>query len=116
MFSFSLIRLNEPCSKYVLCAGGLALSIFAGVSIASANDAVTGATIGYTCMGCHGVNGQSPGSIPSIAGQSAERLTTQMMAYRDGSKNGTIMNRIAKGYTPEEIKAVAAFFAQQPAK
>ncbi len=81
-----------------------------------ANEAISGATIGYTCMGCHGVNGKSPGSIPSIAGQSASALAAKLLAYREGGQKGTIMNRIAKGYTDAEIKAVAEFFAAIPAK
>lgn len=112
-----LPRLNRTARNPVACLmGGLSLLALAGASSVQANEAISGATIGYTCMGCHGVNGQSPGSIPSIAGQPAERLTSQLMAYRADTKSGTIMNRIAKGYTPEEIKAVAEFFAQQPAK
>lgn len=94
----------------------LGVSMLVAASVAQANEGVSGAAIAYTCMGCHGVNGQSPGSIPSIAGQSAEKMRSTLLAYRDGSKKGTIMNRIAKGYTPEEISAVAEFFAKQPAK
>ncbi|WP_407276001.1 c-type cytochrome [Halothiobacillus sp. DCM-1] len=91
----------------------LGLSLLLPAAQVSANEQISGATIGYTCMGCHGVNGKSPGSIPSIAGQSAAQLASKLMAYREDKLTGTIMNRIAKGYTPAEIQAVAAFFAQQ---
>lgn len=114
------MTLNSPTRRrtaFRACLGLSALLIAPWtLSAAQANEAVTGATIGYTCMGCHGVNGKSPGSIPSIAGQPAAQMTAKLMAYRDGTQTGTIMNRIAKGYTPAEIQAVAEFFAQQSAK
>lgn len=93
----------------------LGIALMLSSPLAAANDSVSGATIGYTCMGCHGVNGKSPGSIPSIAGQSAAQMTSKLMAYREGKITGTIMNRIAKGYTPAEILSVSEFFAQQSA-
>ena len=114
------MTLNSPTRLRTAFRACLGLSMLliapCTLTLAQANEAVSGATIGYTCMGCHGVNGKSPGSIPSIAGQSAESLSSKLMAYREGKLTGTIMNRIAKGYTPAEIKAVAEFFAQQSAK
>jgi len=36
-----------------------------------------------------------------------------MKAYKEGTRPATIMNRIAKGYSDEEIKAMAGYFAKQ---
>ena len=36
-----------------------------------------------------------------------------MAAFRDGSKPATVMNRIAKGYTDDELKPIAAWLAAQ---
>jgi sulfide dehydrogenase cytochrome subunit len=36
-----------------------------------------------------------------------------MEAYKRDQRNSTIMNRIAKGYSDEQIKAMAWFFAKQ---
>jgi sulfide dehydrogenase cytochrome subunit len=94
----------------------LTASMLCVATASGANESISGATIGYTCMGCHGVNGKSPGSIPSIAGQSEAMLAAKLLAYRDGAQKGTIMNRIAKGYTDAELQAVAAFFAAIPAQ
>ncbi len=107
---------NPPAARRLIQGACLGFALALTTPLVSANETVSGAAIGYTCMGCHGVNGKSPGSIPSIAGQSAAGLATKLLAYRDGKLTGTIMNRIAKGYSPEELKAVAEFFAQQPAK
>jgi cytochrome c553 len=36
-----------------------------------------------------------------------------MKMYRDGKRPATIMHQIAKGYTDEEIVALADYFAKQ---
>ena len=35
--------------------------------------------------------------------------------YKSGAQPATIMHQISKGYTDEQLKLVAAFFAAQPA-
>lgn len=71
--------------------------------------------LGNTCAGCHGTNGNSHGpATPTIAGISSEYFIEAMKAYQTGERPSTIMTRIAKGYSEEEIKAMAGFFAKQP--
>jgi cytochrome c553 len=41
-----------------------------------------------------------------------EAMVSAMAAYRSGERTGTIMNRIAKGYSDEESRAIAAELAQ----
>ena len=36
-----------------------------------------------------------------------------MAAFRAGTKPGTIMGRIAKGFTDDEVKPIAAWLEQQ---
>ena len=36
-----------------------------------------------------------------------------MIAFREGKKPATVMHQIAKGYTPEQIDQLAAYFAAQ---
>ena len=70
--------------------------------------------LGNTCAGCHGTNGNSNGpATPTIAGISSEYFIETMEAYKSGERPSTIMTRIAKGYTEEEIKRMAEFFAKQ---
>ena len=64
-----------------------------------------------TCFSCHGSDGKSAGAMPSINGKPAAYISTMLNAYRDGSKKGTVMNRIAKGFTPDEIEALSRYFA-----
>jgi cytochrome subunit of sulfide dehydrogenase len=92
----------------LIVAGGLA---FAGSALASGPS---GEMLANTCVGCHGFNGNSMGpAIPSIAGMSVTYFTDTMTGYKDGSRPATIMDRLAKGYSDEEIALMAEFFAAQ---
>lgn len=80
----------------------------------------TGQALSFTCAGCHGFNGVSVGpASPSIAGLPKEYFVETMKGYADGTRPATVMDRIAKGYTEDEIIRMAEFFAAQayvPAK
>ena len=70
-----------------------------------------------TCANCHGTNGQARGDMKSLAGEPAEKIITMMNAYKSGALPATIMHQIAKGYTDEQIRLIAGYFAaQQPKK
>ena len=87
-----------------------------GLLMGLASQAVpSGAMLGNTCAGCHGTNGASVAdAIPSIAGLSETYMIETMNAYKSGDRESTIMGRIAKGYSEEEIEEMAGFFADQP--
>jgi sulfide dehydrogenase cytochrome subunit len=38
---------------------------------------------------------------------------TAVQEFRTGQRPGTVMDRIAKGFTDDEIKAIAAWYAAQ---
>ena len=102
-----VIMKNKRIVLEMLVLGGLALSsaVFAMPS---------GEMLGNTCAGCHGTNGNTNGpATPGIAGISSEYFIDAMKGYQDGTRKGTIMNRIAKGYTEDEIKAMANYFSAQ---
>lgn len=71
----------------------------------------SGQMLGNTCTGCHGNKGISKGAAPSINNYSAEQMVQAMQDYKSGKRPGTVMDRIAKGYSDEEIKAMADFLA-----
>jgi sulfide dehydrogenase cytochrome subunit len=79
-----------------------------------AEDEFTGRTISFACFGCHGAAGATETSIPPIIiGVPVDYLVTSLKEFRDGSRPSTIMGRIAKGYTDEEIAAVASYISSQ---
>ena len=68
-----------------------------------------------TCAGCHGTDGVSIGpATPTIAGLSTEYFIDMMDAYKADEIPSTVMGRIAKGYTEEEIALLAKHFAELP--
>jgi len=63
------------------------------------------------CVGCHGLQGTGSGTIPGIAGRPAAEIAATMNAFRANERPGTIMGRIARGYTEAEIATVAAYYS-----
>jgi hypothetical protein len=86
----------------------------------SAQDRNLGRNLAAQCANCHGTNGVSQGGIPGLAGQGRSYIIAQMNAFKSGQRSGpasTIMHQLAKGYTDEQIAAMADFFsAQKPGK
>ena len=65
-----------------------------------------------TCSGCHGANADGSGGIPGLKGQQQAYLADQLKAFKGGSRPATVMNRLAKGYTDEEIAGLALHFSR----
>lgn len=65
------------------------------------------------CFNCHGTDGKTKGAIPPLAGRERAVLEETLKAFKDGTKQATIMHQLAKGYTDEEIALLADFFSQQ---
>ena len=93
-----------------------ALSLLAATGAAHAADPNLARNLAATCANCHGSNGQARGDMRPLAGVPADRLLAQLADFRSGAMPATIMHQIAKGYTDEQIKLVAAYFAAQPAR
>ncbi|MDT8384792.1 MAG: cytochrome c [Gammaproteobacteria bacterium] len=68
------------------------------------------AMLANPCAGCHGPDGASPGPIPPLKGLPGSYIISAMQAFKTDQRQGTVMNRIAKGYTDEEIKLMAGYF------
>lgn len=69
-----------------------------------------GAALAQACAACHGPDGRSHGAIPSLNTLSRETFVAALQAFRAGERQGTVMNRIAKGLDDTDIAAVAAYF------
>lgn len=97
----------KPVRGALALAAGLLLAAPAVADQAAQPD---GSVIGATCFGCHGEFGQGSGAVARIAGRPATALERALLAFRAGTAEATVMGRIARGYTDEEIRAVAAYF------
>ena len=65
------------------------------------------------CANCHGTNGQAQPGMESLAGANAADLVKKMQDFKAGSKPATIMHQLSKGYSDEQIAAIATYFAAQ---
>jgi cytochrome c553 len=100
----------------------LTLSLAAVLAVAAPGALAQGAphpelgrNLAATCANCHGTGGRTvPGSpVAALAGRSKDDLVRTMNDFRDGKRPASIMHQLAKGFTPEQIDAMAAWFAAQ---
>jgi cytochrome c553 len=65
------------------------------------------------CSGCHPASARVTSPVPRLAGLDRATLAKAMQDFRSGQRPATVMDRIAKGFTDEEIQAIAAWYATQ---
>lgn len=66
------------------------------------------------CASCHGTDGISTGpTTPTIAGLDKNYLITAMSNYQNDIRHGTIMGRLARGYSTEQIQLISDYLADQ---
>ena len=98
-------------SRFPILVAAVLLVAGAGApGAASAEEPEPAGLIAEMCGTCHGPDGRSPGSIPSLAPLSAEAVRVFLLAYRAGSIDATVMDRIARALTDVEIEALALHF------
>ncbi|MEM1434243.1 MAG: hypothetical protein AAGG11_09335 [Pseudomonadota bacterium] len=88
-----------------------ALSATAATALA---DTERGNTLAAVCAGCH-APGTAAASVtetfPNIWGLNELALRQRLLDYQQDLGAPTLMNRIAKGYTEEELTLIAAAIA-----
>jgi len=96
-----------------LVGGALALGL--SCLAMAEDDGPTGKMLVDTCAGCHGTNGSSVGpASPSIAAMDPVVFVEMMEDFAEGETYSTIMGRIAKGYTEEELERMGEYLHKQP--
>ncbi|MEO9135900.1 MAG: c-type cytochrome [Casimicrobiaceae bacterium] len=97
-------RLSQVC-------GGALLAIACMVCACAAHAAdEQSRALAAGCASCHQPDERIP---PPLAGQSRDELSAKLRGFRDGTRSGTVMPQLARGYTPAQLDAVAAWFAAQ---
>ena len=66
-----------------------------------------------SCSGCHARHEQASSAIPGIFGRDPADMVAAMKSFRDGARPATVMNRIAKGFSDDELQAISAWLAVQ---
>lgn len=68
-----------------------------------------------TCIMCHGIRGNSlHQGYPSLAGQPAAYIATQLRDFAAGRRANPTMGPFSKTLTDSEIKLLADYFSRQP--
>lgn len=81
---------------------------------ALAQDPAAGRILAATCANCHGTDGRPKGTaMPPLAGMKADVMRELLADYRSGRQPGTVMPQIVKGYSEDELRLIAAYFAAQ---
>ncbi len=89
---------------------GLAAVTINTVPARSGESAADIALLTASCSGCHAKDLPND-DFPQIYGRPASEIREAMLAYRSDELSGTVMNRIAKGYSESEIDAMARYLA-----
>ena len=67
-----------------------------------------------SCVGCHGVDGNSEvPTFPRIAGQYEDYLYQSLKSYKNGKRNNAIMNGVASTLNDNQMKKLSKYFASQ---
>jgi len=92
----------------------LVLTSICSTAIA-AGDASDGEVLGYTCLGCHGVDGYRNAypsyRVPKLGGQKSAYLIVALKGYQQGTRAHPTMAAQASSLTDQQIEDVAAYLA-----
>ena len=89
-----------------------ALPFLAGTAVAA--DLAAGQQKSQVCVACHGPEGNSANpTVPSLAGQPAQFLSTQLLMFREGKRKDAQMAPFAAGLTNTDLNNIAAYFNAQ---
>lgn len=97
-----MFLLAVPCAQTALAEG----------------DPERGRILGYTCLGCHGIEGYRNAypsyRVPKLGGQKPEALETALRAYKGGSRQHHTMQAQGESLTEQDIEDVVAWITLSP--
>ena len=91
------------------CLMTAAVSAQAQQRIAAVNDTVLAA---QACNVCHGSATYVSPTMPPIRGVDATTLYTALIELKTDKRPSTIMGRISRGYSDEQLKALADYLSK----
>jgi cytochrome c553 len=103
-------------SLFAMAVLGLVLAAPAG----AAGDPARGKTLGYTCLGCHGIeaykNVYPTFSVPRLRGQHPEYIIAALKAYKSGERSHATMHAHATTLSDQDMQDLAAYLGGEPLK
>jgi len=99
--------------RWTIAFAAVAVAASGAARAAQGVDPNVARSIAAGCANCHGTNGVSEGGIQGLAGRSKDEIVRAMREFKEGTRPGTIMPELAKGYTDAQIELAAEWFAAQ---
>ena len=77
-------------------------------------DIEAGRQKAQVCVACHGPEGNSANPVmPSLAGQPAQFISTELFQFREGNRKDPQMTPVAASLTNADMNDLAAYFSAQ---
>jgi len=70
------------------------------------------AFIAQNCALCHGGPGHVPPNLPAIYGADKTAVYQTLLDFKNNRRPYTIMGRIARGFSDDQLKSVAEYLSQ----
>jgi len=81
--------------------------------VAAEGNVEQGRELGFTCLGCHGIEGQRNAypsfRVPRLGGQGLEYIENALRAYREGTRPHPTMHAQASSLTDNDIENLLAW-------
>ena len=82
--------------------------------ILAVGDAEAGQAKSATCMGCHGLAGNSTiPNFPKLAGQSEAYIVKQLQYFKSGERKNAMMAGVASLLSDQDMEDIAAYYSIQ---
>ena len=90
-------------------------SVAAADAAAPKADLARGKQLATTvCVACHGADGNSTAAAnPNLAGQHGGYIAQQLAAFKSGARPSPVMQGMAAGLSPEDMRDVGAYYETQ---
>ncbi|HLT78339.1 MAG TPA: hypothetical protein VKZ87_13225 [Ferrovibrio sp.] len=103
-----MLRVQLP-----LLAASLAVLLAGNVAAQQRTTAISDVELAaQACNVCHGNASYVSPTMPRIRGNDATTLYTALIELKTDKRQATIMNRIAKGYSDEQLRALADYLSK----
>ena len=101
-------------SQHRLTCMAITAALVAATGLAHAgSDPLQVRSWAAACANCHGTNGQASAGNVALAGTNKDEMLKKLMDFKSGARPATIMHQLSKGYSDEQLAAIATWFAAQ---
>ena len=102
-------------NQWIRVAGFTLVALALAGTAQAAGDAQRGKQIGYTCLGCHGIenykNVYPTYSVPKLVGQHPEYIVASLKSYRGKQRSHGTMYAQASSLSDQDMEDVAVYLA-----